>query len=234
MKTASLPRLFGYSAGVLLLAAALVLFISVWAGTRLIHPHEPLFGMSLPGFFCIVGGFELAVATICLFGQNTFLQAVLVLWLAMNFAAYQAGLWWMGVNGGYKGYLGDVSAAFGISAGTADMLLKILVLYLLVGSLFSFLWPWIKRESTESQGNTDGYMKTSCPACGGHIQFAAQNVGQKISCPHCQKETTLRMPGLLKMSCYFCKEHIEFPSHAIGHKMRCPHCKNDITLKEQT
>ncbi len=234
MKTVNLPRQFVYSAGVLLLAAALAMFISVWAGTRLIHPHEPLFGMSLPGFFCIVGGFELAVATVCLFGQNTFLKAVLVLWLAMNFAAYQAGLWWMGGIAGFKGYLGDVSAAFGISAGSANIMVQILVLYLLAGSLVSLLWIWTKGKSAESKVNTENDLKISCPACGGHIRFASQNLGQKISCPHCQKQTTLRKPGLLKMSCYFCKEHIEFPSHAIGHKMRCPHCKNDITLKEQT
>ena len=233
MKTISLPRQFVGSAGVLLLVAALMMFISLWSGRGLVHPHEPLLGMSLPKFFCICGGFELAVALICLFGQNTFLKAVLILWLAVNFAAYQAGLWWMNGAAGFKGYLGDVSAAFGISAGTADLILKALVLYLLAGSLLSLAWSWIKKESKEIQDNADGHLKTACPSCGGHIRFASQNLGRKISCPHCQKETTLRKPGLLKMSCYFCREHIEFPSHAIGHKMRCPHCKNDITLMEQ-
>ncbi len=232
MKIVNLPRLFTYSAGALLLAAATGMFISIEAGSGLIHPHEPLVGMSLPEFFWIVGGLELAIGLICFFGKQTTLQATLVFWLAINFAAYQAGLWWMGGTVGFKGYLGDVSAAFGISAGTADIIVKILVLYLLAGSLFSLLWSWIIKESGKSQGHTEGRIKTSCPACGGHIQFDSQNVGQKIPCPHCQKETTLRRPDLLKMSCFFCREHIEFPSHAIGGKMPCPHCKNDITLKE--
>lgn len=230
MKTTSLPRLFIYSAGVLLLAAVLGMFFSIEAGRGLIHPHEPLSGINLPVFFSIVGGLELAVALICLFGQNALLQTSLVLWLAINLGVYQGGLWWLGISGGFKGYLGGVSGAFGISVGIADLILKILVLYLLTGSLFSLLWSWAKKPPAEPQDNVDGDLKTVCPSCGGHIRFASQNLGQKIPCPHCQKETILRKSGLLKMSCYFCKEHIEFPSHAIGHKMRCPHCKNDITL----
>jgi DNA-directed RNA polymerase subunit RPC12/RpoP len=70
-----------------------------------------------------------------------------------------------------------------------------------------------------------------CPACGGHIEFAAQNLGQEIPCPHCQKTITLHKPDLLKMACFFCHGHIEFPTHAIGTKMACPHCKMNITLK---
>ncbi|HEY3931501.1 MAG TPA: hypothetical protein VGM58_03940 [Verrucomicrobiae bacterium] len=230
MKTTNLPRQFAHSAGALLLASAVGMFISIWAGTGLVHPHEPLFGMSLPDFFLIVSGLELAIGLICLFGKQTTLQVTLVLWLAMNFAAYQAGLWWMGGSAGFKGYLGDMSAAFGISAGTAEMMLKILVLYLLVGSFFSLLWSWIKKESGESQGHTEGRLKTSCSACGGHIQFAAQNLGQIVSCPHCQKTITLCKPDLLKMSCVLCDGHIEFSTHAIGQKMPCPHCAKTITL----
>ena len=232
MKTASLPRLFTYSAGALLLAAALGLFISVWSGSGLSHPHDPLFGMSQPEFFWIVGGLEFIIALICIFGKRVFLQANLVLWLAMNFVVYQAGLWMMDVSGGFNGYLGDVGATFGIPVSLADLMLKILVAYLLSGGLLALLCTWIKQESGESQGDTEGHLKTSCSACGGHIQFATQNVGQMISCPHCQKAFTLRKPDLLKMSCFFCKEHIEFPYHAIGEKMPCPHCNMDITLKE--
>jgi uncharacterized paraquat-inducible protein A len=128
--------------------------------------------------------------------------------------------------------LGNVSAAFGISAGAVDVLLKTLVLYLLFGSFLSLLLSWAKKKSSAFPGNMASNLKISCPACGGHIRFAAQNLGQIVSCPHCQKTVTLRKPDLLKMSCFFCQEHIEFPPHAIGQKIQCPHCNNDITLKE--
>lgn len=229
MKAANLPRLFSYSAGTLLLLAALGMFISVWAGAGMIHPPDPLFGMSLPMFFWIVAGIELSVALICLFGTRAALQVTLVLWLAINFAVCQAGLWWTGARGGFKGYLGDASSAFGISTSAADLTLKILVVYLFTGSVLSLLWPWIKKESGESPGSD---LKISCPACGGHIRFAAQNLGQQIPCPHCEASVTLRRTDNLKMSCFFCQGHIEFPAHATGTKMACPHCKMDITLKE--
>jgi predicted RNA-binding Zn-ribbon protein involved in translation (DUF1610 family) len=223
-------RQFTYSAGALLLAAAMGMFISTWAGTGLIHPHDPIFKIPIPRLFWIVGGLELLIALICLFGKRVSLQVTLVLWLAMNFTVYQIGLWGMGVSGGFKGYLGDVSAAFGISFSTADLMMKTLVLYLLSGSILSLLWLWIKTKSGESQSNKNGYLKTPCPACGGHIRFAAQNLGQTILCPHCREAVTLQAPGNLKMICVLCGGHVEFPAHALGQKIPCPHCAKTITL----
>lgn len=226
-------RLFSYSAGALLLAAAMGTFISIWAGTGLIHPHDPIFTISIPKLFWIVGGLELLIALICLFRKQVFLQVALVFWLAMNFTFYQIGLWQTGISGGFKGYLGDVSAAFGISCSTADMMLKAVFFYLLIGSFLSLLWLWIRKESVETQTNTNGYLKTSCPACGGHIRFAVQNLGQQIPCPHCRESITLQALGNLKMSCVLCGGHIEFPVHALGQKTPCPHCRATITLLNQ-
>jgi DNA-directed RNA polymerase subunit RPC12/RpoP len=72
----------------------------------------------------------------------------------------------------------------------------------------------------------------ACPACGLHILFAAQSLGQQLPCPQCNTTVTLRKPDLLKTVCFFCKGHIEFPTHAIGEKIPCPHCKMDITLRD--
>jgi hypothetical protein len=232
MQTSNLPRLFTYSTGALLLAAALGMFISVCVGIGRIHPHDPLFTIPITNLFWIIGGLELLIALICLFGKQVILQVALVFWLAMNFIVYQIGLWLTGISGGFKGYLGDMSAAFGISCGTADMMLKTMVLYLFTGSSLSLLWLWTKKESGDARSNTNGCLKTCCPACGGHITFPSQNLGQKIPCPHCQMTITLRKPENLKMACFFCKGHIEFPVHAIGEKIPCPHCNMDITLME--
>src|SRR5208283_609329 len=116
-----LIRLFAYSAGALLLAAAMGMFISIIAGAGLVHLHDPLFRIPMPRFFWIIGGFELLIALICLFGKQTSLsfQVTLVFLLALNFTVYQVSLWWIGENGGFKDYLGDLSIAFGISCSTA-------------------------------------------------------------------------------------------------------------------
>jgi hypothetical protein len=79
-----------------------------------------------------------------------------------------------------------------------------------------------------------GLMKMFCPACGGHLKFAAKNVGQQIPCPHCQKAITLREADeKLKMTCILCGGHVEFPPHAIGQKISCPHCAKSITSLRQ-
>ena len=209
------------------------MFISIWAGTGLIHPHDPIFTISITKLFWVVGALESLVALICIFRKHVSLPITLVLWLALNFTLYQICLWVTGVSGGFKGYLGDVSAAFGISYRSADLMLKILFLYLLIGSFLSFLWLWIKKESNEIQSNTNGCLKTSCPACGGYIRFATQNLGQKIPCPHCREPITLQTLGNLKMSCVLCDGHIEFPIRALGQKISCPHCRATITLLKQ-
>jgi DNA-directed RNA polymerase subunit RPC12/RpoP len=219
----TLIRIFVYSAGALLLAAASAVFMTNWANAGFGTAHDPIFMIAIRNVFWIVGGFELVVALVCIFGSRIFLQLMLVLWLSINLAIYR---WGMG--DGFKGSIGNLSDVFGISSQMADAVLKILVLYLLTGSFLSLLWLWIKEKS----GDTKAYLKTSCSNCGGHIKFAAQNLGQLISCPHCQNETILRKSDLLKMACFFCQEHIEFPGHALGNAILCPHCKMDIVLKE--
>jgi uncharacterized paraquat-inducible protein A len=108
----------------------------------------------------------------------------------------------------------------------ADGILTLIIIYLITGGIAII---WIERRKAHAAE----FLKISCPACGGHIAFAIQNLGQQIPCPHCQAVIALRKPESLKMSCYFCKEHIEFPAHALGQKIPCPHCNRSITLMER-
>lgn len=151
---------------------------------------------------------------------------LLVAWLAANLAIYRIGLWTMGWHHPYA-WVAGLIAGLNISPRIADLIIGAISAYLLTGSITML---WLKRRTVQEAK----FLKMSCPTCGGHIQFAAQNHGQTISCPHCRKETTLRKSENLKMSCFFCKEHIEFPVHALGQKISCPHCKMEITLKEQS
>src|SRR5947208_2692327 len=38
---------------------------------------------------------------------------------------------------------------------------------------------------------SDGYLKCSCRACGGHIEFPSHAAGMSIGCPHCGATTDL-------------------------------------------
>ena len=128
-----------------------------------------------------------------------------------------------------QGYLGGMADVLGVSTRTLAGLLAVTVGYLFIGSLICLTLAWrFERMKRANPG-----IKIACAQCGGHIEFFLRNLGQKISCPHCQTRITLRKPEEnLRMACFFCQGHIEFPAHASGQKIPCPHCKMDITLKE--
>jgi DNA-directed RNA polymerase subunit RPC12/RpoP len=224
-------RWFTDLAGALLLAASTAMFISNGASAGFVQPRDPLFGISMPMVFWLVGAAGCGVGLVCLFGKQAWLKLNLVLWFALNFWAYQLGLFWTAGPRGFNGYWGNLADAFGISSIAAGLILKMFFLYLLIGGFISLFLPSLGK----TPGHADDYMKISCPSCGGHVKFAAQNIGQQIACPHCQSAVTLRKPDEnLKMTCVLCGGNIEFPAHALGQKIPCPHCAKTITLLNPT
>jgi hypothetical protein len=217
---------FRTSAGALLLAMGTACFLANLASPAdLVTPHDPILALSMRTIFWIVGGVSLAVALDCLFDKNPTRPMLLLAWRAFNFLVYRIGLVaeeWRDLTG----LLGGLAQTFGISAKTANILVHALWGYLMLGSGYMIWWLAKQRKLDEN------LLRMPCPGCGGHIQFANQNLGRKSTCPHCRMAITLRKPDLLKMTCFFCKQHIEFPPHAIGDKISCPHCKMDIRLKE--
>lgn len=224
-------RAFIRCAGAVLLAIAFVLILTNLSTGDLAQPLDPLLQISLRLLFWIGGGAFLVVALICLFGRWEFKQLGLLAWVSANLAIYLGGLYWTGVRSPafLFGSLGDT---FGVSPKLAMGVGGLALIFLTVGSFGLLILVWLGARMGKWAIFPDQFLKIFCPACGGHIQYAARNTGQQIPCPHCNAEIALRKPENLKMSCYFCKEHIEFPSHAIGKKMPCPHCKMDITLKQ--
>jgi len=220
-------KLFIYSAGAILLFAALERFLVAAGQVPVLALPEPVMGSPLHYAVLLVGMFELAVALICFFGRQTGLQLGWLAWLATNYAVYRIGLFMMHCHQ-QATCIGSLTDPLHLSGGVTGFMLGLFPIYLLLGSYAAMIWLWWASRRAKAAK----YQKMSCPACGVHLRFDVRNLGQKIPCPHCQKALTLREPNLLKMACYFCKEHIEFPSHAIGEKMPCPHCNMDITLKE--
>jgi uncharacterized paraquat-inducible protein A len=222
-------RFFTDSAGALLLAAAVALVISIFgADAHLVWPHDSVLIISLRTLYWIFAGLASGMALVCLFGRRAGFKTALIFWLMLNVTAYALAVHWNGHGGSISAYWNSLAAAFGITPGAAYFLLAMLFFYLSIGSSVSLAWLWMDKSKTQREG----LLKMSCQACGGHVKFAPQNLGQLIPCPHCQATITLRKPENLKMSCHFCKEHIAFPSHALGQKIKCPHCTRDITLTE--
>jgi DNA-directed RNA polymerase subunit RPC12/RpoP len=236
-------KFFIASTGIILLAAALVRLLIAIGNAQVLSLPEPMLGIPLRYAVLMVGTFELAVALICLFGKRVGLQIGWLAWLSTNFVMFWLGL--LITHCQLQGScLGSLTDPLRLSRGATGYLSELILLYLVVGSFGAVLWILFSKDAKAAgqlatqqlalqRDTAAGLLKMPCPACGVHIKFSIQNLGQQIPCPHCQAAITLRKPENLKMSCFFCKEHIEFPAHALGQKISCPHCNMKITLKEQ-
>ena len=92
---------------------------------------------------------ELAVALVCLLGRRARLQAGLVAWLATNFVVYRLGLLWIGYHGPCR-CLCSLTGALHISPETADSIMKVVLVYLLIGSYATLLWQWKRGQNARS------------------------------------------------------------------------------------
>ena len=216
---------FTDSVAALLTAFATSLFLCNFASTKLVRPHDPLFGIPMDVFFWILGLGAMAVMLACLFMRQSQFKLVIILWFATNLIVFRLGLQWQGMHN-TRGYIGSLAQTFNLSSGVTSGLLNILFLYLFIGSAALSLWNVLARPEEVP-------LITICAHCGGHIAFSPRNSGQEIPCPHCKATITLSNPENLKTSCFFCKEHIEFPVHAVGRKIPCPHSAKTITLLKQ-
>lgn len=217
------------SAGAILLGSALTRFLIAAGNASFLFLPDPALGIPLRYAVLIVGGIELVVGFICLFGKRVHFQIGWLAWLATNFIAFQIGLFWMHYHP-QATCIGSLTDPLHLSRGITGLFVAALPAYVVLGSYTTLIWMWASGRTVLLRSHAAEFLKISCPACGGHIKFAAQNLGQRMPCPHCQAGIALQMPGTLKMSCVLCGGHIEFPTYAIGQKIPCPHCAKTITL----
>jgi hypothetical protein len=137
-------RLFLYSAAVILMLTATAKFISSAGSARILLDHDPLTDFEFRNLFRIVGGIEVAVALACFFGKRTWLAAGFLAWLATSFLAYRLGLSWIGYEKPCS-CMGNLTDAIHIPPQTADIAMKIILAYLLIGSYTTLFWFWRHR-----------------------------------------------------------------------------------------
>jgi len=230
-------KLFIRVGGAILLAAALFRFLIAAGTSPALGLPEPVIGASIKTAVLIVGGFELVVALFCLFGRWPWLQLGGLAFLATVYAVYFLVLLSKGVQP-QGSCIGSLTDPLRVYRGTTGLILGFIPFGLALGTygaaaylLFSAQARTARLAGARQHDAAAGLMKMVCPACGGHVQFAALNAGQRIPCPQCQAPITLRQPDAsLKMTCVLCGGRIEFPPHAVGQKIECPHCAKTITL----
>lgn len=210
-----------YLSGSCLFFTGLAEIIGAASFSQLLDTSDPILGISFRHIMLAAGMGQLVVASILLFTKNYKLGFGLTAWFALNYLVFRAGLW----NFGWHHTFGFTTSALGFSPPVADAIISILTLFPVLAIVCVY---WRQRRIVMAAS----FHKMFCPACGGHVKFAVQNLGAQIPCPHCAQPMMLRREENLKMSCFFCQGHIAFPAHALGTKMPCPHCHQDITLKE--
>ena len=226
------------SAGAILLGAAAIRFAIAAGSAKTLDLPEPMLGFPIRYAALAVGGFELLIALVCLFGKQVGLQTACLAWLATNFIAYWVCLLAMHCHP-QATCIGSLTDPLRLSRGTIGSIMALLPLYLLLGSYAALPCLWFGKPepvgATERGGSgcsPSPELKMPCPGCGTHIQFPAEYAGCRTQCPICQRTMVLRLPENLRMSCPSCQQHIEFPAHAVGQRIPCPHCNMGIILKD--
>jgi len=139
MQANKYSSLFIFSSGVILIITAIGKLISVSGSVRILQEHDPILAIPFRDVFLIVGGLELVVAAVCLFGKRLGLQAGLIAFLATDFVIYRLGLLLIGYHRPCH-CLGNLTDALHISPETANTAMKIILAYLLVGSYAALFW----------------------------------------------------------------------------------------------
>ncbi|MCX8156765.1 MAG: hypothetical protein N3J91_10010 [Verrucomicrobiae bacterium] len=139
--------LFHTSAATILCLTAVCKLISVTGEARVMALADPIIRfVSLRQLLLWTALLELGVAWYLFNGRNIRARNYLLLWLCGLFIAYRVGLWLMQ----YKGCscLGTVTQWLPVSAGTVDLVMKLILAYLGIGSAV-FIWKSLGKDGSK-------------------------------------------------------------------------------------
>jgi len=179
-------RAFVYSAGGLLLAAALGRFIIGLGTAPVLDLPDPLLEIPLRYAVLGVGAMELAVALVCLFGKSLGPQVGLVAWLATNWAVYRIGLFWVSCHLECT-CLGSLTDPLHLPRGAPGYLLEYLPVYLAVGSYGALFW--LMRHPRRSK--PPGLTALSSNTCATDLDVPPSTVSQHVACPQLNTPVTM-------------------------------------------
>ena len=141
-----LIRLFIYSAGTLLVMTSAAKLVSAGGSARILQYMDPIFNISFQHVFVVVGALEFLVALLCFFYQRAEVKAGLLAWLSTSFLLYRLGLVWVGYHRPCS-CMGNLTDALHIPPHAADLTMKIILGYLLLGSYATLFWLWRQKPA---------------------------------------------------------------------------------------
>jgi hypothetical protein len=134
-----LINLFVWSSAALLTTTAIAKLVSCFGTAKILQNSDPLVGLRFGHLMFIAGILELGVAAHSLFSRNRIVTVTLIAWLASIFVLYRIGLFFVGLNIPCP-CLGGFTDAIHLRREIADIIMKIVLGYLLLGSYGVLLW----------------------------------------------------------------------------------------------
>ena len=136
-----LGRAAGTFAGKFLFSACLIFAITgiakifgSFGSAKALLELDPIFGVQFRHLMFAVGVVEIGLSVFCIASARTRTAVLLVAWLSCLFLFYRLGVWWLGWQVPCH-CLGTLSDSLHMAPATADNLMKIVLAYLLVGSV---------------------------------------------------------------------------------------------------
>jgi len=113
--------------------------VSASGHARMLNELDPVFSISNRKLMVLAAVVELVVAAVCFFGKRPAIKSGSLIWLASIFIAYRVGLHFLDA-GKHCPCLGNLTDALHIRPETADIALKGVLLYFLIGGVVTSYW----------------------------------------------------------------------------------------------
>lgn len=136
---------FTYSCGAILAITASAKLIGGSEDAQLLNYLDPIFKIPFSHLLLAVGILEIGIAVICFFPSQLRAANYLVAWFSTSLLVYRLGTWYVHWHRPC-GCLGGLTDAIHITPQTADMAMKIVLAYLLIGSYGSLFCLWRQHK----------------------------------------------------------------------------------------
>lgn len=139
-------RVFIFSAFIIFAITGTAKVLSSAGKAEILRQPDPIFRIQFSSLLFLVGLVEVIVSALCLILKSNYSKLIVIALLSTNILAYRIGLLLVGYQKPCS-CLGSLTSAIHVSPHLADSVMKITLLYLLVGS-YAALYFTKKRYAT--------------------------------------------------------------------------------------
>jgi hypothetical protein len=136
-----LLKRFTLSCGIILFITAIAKIVGSFGAAKVLAYSDPMLGIQFRHLMLIAGSVEIVSASMCFFQKKIWLANCLIAWLSISLLIYRFGMWWIGWHSPCA-CLGTLTDTIHIRPQVADIILKLILLYFVIGSSAALFWFW--------------------------------------------------------------------------------------------